>query len=1486
MFKVRIYQEDTVQTVPLAPDSGLSLGEDKKCGYVFPKGSCPGNSIRLSYRNGTWEAFCTGNVLHNGKLVQNAALQNGDMLVLNPEIHLAVQLVERGEKPEAEISLTGLEELLIGRASNCALRLGHSRVSGSHAKLYRSSGQWRICDINSTNGTFVEGKRIQECVLKEGDTIVIGPCDLVLAGGELHVYGKEGTIHVQLPEEEAPERKEYPLFVRSPRLTRELPEEELEIEAAPSIGEKPEINWLSALLPSLGGVGLMLVLTLLMGMSPVSLLFSGPMAVIGVVMTIVNYRGQTKNFSRRDELRTEKYEQYLAQCEKRLSSFAMEQRETAVSANPQPEDCIRLVTRLDANLWVRTPEDTDFLSLRAGLGEEPLRMTVRTPKLGLVLEEDSFTRRPEQLAKKYGRVSGIPVTVDLLRNANTGLVGSRGRMLNTIRCLTVQLAAHHSYEEVKLAVIFPEEEYEQWSWMRWLPHTFDDSRGFRYMACTSYDAARLLKRLNEECGIRRKSSSELFEKKAPAVPHYVLVIAAPEFAEQAGVPELMTGTPGVSSIWLSSSVASLPQEVQQIVELKASSQIYMRTQASDRKSFSPDEMGLKDCERFARSMAPVRLNTGRRKGLPDQITFLEGYHVSRTEELEIGEFWQNTCCEETLSVPIGVRENGENYYFDIHEKKDGPHGLVAGTSGSGKSEMAQSWIASMALQFSPEDVNFILVDFKGTSLLQPFRGLPHLAGSISNLDEDVGRCLLALESEMERRQRLFDQTGVSDIRGYLTKRRKDRGMEKMPFLILVIDEFAEFKAQFPDFTGPLNHIFRGGRSLGVYTMIMTQKPSGVVTEQMSANANFRWCLRVQSEADSRDMLGIRDAAYLTAPGRSYVKSGEGTVELIQPFYSGAAYRPDGEKKEIPPVCTVSLSGGKKPVAGTLGRQPGEYKEKQIDAVVRMIEEYCRRQGVEPARELWTKPLPDKLDLAELLPSGRLWENASDWKEGTKGAEGRFGLIDDPVHQRQLPLSHDFWKNGNLLVYGMPLSGKTTFLQSLLVSMCSVYSPAEAQFYLIEFGGFGLRSLETFPHVGGAAGEDEPETLERIVEWFTEELGRRKKLFRKYGVGTMEAYRDASGELLPSLILMADNLNLAGYQFQELQEKLISITREGEAFGLYMAATVTGSSGPGYQLTQNFKTVLTLQLTDRLDYTQLVGRVTGNMPKAVIGRGLISGPLEFQTAIAGKELTDGQRIAMLRRMAAEMSSAWEGALPVQIVSMPEQIPYGSVKGVPFVLGLSYGETAPALLPVREHTSLLISCKDEEAKKKILALLYRQAAEPPEAAVYLYGWKTGAGRELPEQVKAAADAEELGGILKELAPVLQERQRQKESDENTEFPHIFIFVDELAELLETAELRVISQLEAFIRLGNGIGITVVGADLAAKVEHCYYSGDILLETMHEGPVILTGGQAEDHRIVDTLAFKKVLPEQGLGEDLALLENGSYTRIRPMESGIGVR
>lgn len=303
------------------------------------------------------------------------------------------------------------------------------------------------------------------------------------------------------------------MFTRSPRLTRCLPQEELEIEAAPQIGEQPQINWLSTLLPSLGGVGLMLVVTVLIGMNPVSLLFSGPMAILGVVMTVINYNHQSKAFSKREALRAEKYEQYLARCEERLKAFAAEQREIALSGNPGPEDCFRFAAELSSGLWMRSPGDPDFLSLRVGTGEEPLTMTVKTPKLGVVLEEDAFTRRPEALAKKYQLVSGIPAAAELFRCSSAGLVGGRGQLLNTIRCMVLQLAALHSYEDVKLAVIFPKEEYEEWAWMRWLPHTFNDSRSTRYMACGAFEASQLLKHLNEACRGGRKKQRSLLEKQ-------------------------------------------------------------------------------------------------------------------------------------------------------------------------------------------------------------------------------------------------------------------------------------------------------------------------------------------------------------------------------------------------------------------------------------------------------------------------------------------------------------------------------------------------------------------------------------------------------------------------------------------------------------------------------------------------------------------------------------------------------------------------------------------------------------------------------------------------------------------------------------------------------------------------------------------------------------------------------------------------------------
>lgn len=1514
---VQIQMGDLMEKRELDPAHPLSIGEKCDCGYHLPPGSCGENLITFFFSHGKWRVRCSGQVTCNGQPVGEAEARNGELYLLNRKEHIAVRFLHQEHQPARKVPLGGSSQLLIGRADSCDLQLQNKRVSGSHAKLYFYEGGWYVCDMNSTNGTFLNGQKISSAPLRERDVLVVGPYELVFSAGGLEVSGGEpGSIQLRLPEQEErrqagsrpakgssegrrPARRNpagsrpaegdpagnraagrCPDFSRSPRLIRQRPSGRMEIEGAPSIGSKPEINWLTTLLPVLGTLVISLAMSAFTG--GIGMMLSVPMMLMGVVVTVINYKNQTKRFQNAENTRREKYQAYIRSCEKQLEEAARTQRDALLYANPGPEQCRDMARRVDPRLWERTAGDADFLSLRVGLGAEPLGVEVQTPKVGFVLEEDAFTRMPQQLADRYRLVDSVPVLCDLKNIPSLGVVGSRSLTVRMAQALAVQLATLHGYDEVRLAVIFPPAEWEQWAWMRWLPHTWNEDRTQRYLAGSRYEASQLFAGLEKVFQRRKAERGGLWGQTTSPLPHYVVLVADPSLLNGQPAAEELFAHPeglGISWILLGQGISSLPGGIRQILEARGEeSALYLRERTEEKRSFRMDQLSLADCDTFARSLAPVRLpEKSSAHALPEAVTLLEGYHVQRPDQLDLGEFWGNSCSYQSLSVPIGVRGGGSTYFFDIHEKASGPHGLVAGTNGSGKSEMAQSWIISMALQFPPSDVNFVLVDFKGSSLLKPFLELPHLAGSISNLDKDVRRCLLALDNEIERRQILVHQYDAHDILGYQARRRSHPEMEEMPFLILVIDEFADFKAQFPDFTGALDHIFRGGRSLGIYTVIMTQKPAGVVTEQMNANANFRWCLKVVSEHDSRDMLGISDAAYLTTPGRAYVKKGTARAELVQPFYSGAPYYPEGRGKHTGlSIARVELGGERQMLFSGEENNGLCAQGTQLEAVVQAIAAYCRRCRIPAARKIWAPPLPEKLELAEILPGRKLWEGPGDWAEKSAAPVAWLGLVDDPASQRQFPLSHPFREKGNLLVYGMPLSGKTTFLQTLLASLCSRYTPDQLQVYLMEFGGFGLRTLECFPHTGGAAGDDEPEILRKITGHFLQELERRKQLFRQQGAGSIGALEEAGGQTPASWILAADNLNLAGARFPDLVDDLVKISREGEAFGLYLAATVTGSNSPGYQLAQNFKTVMTLQLTDRTEYGSLVGRVTGDIPKPVLGRGLIRGPLEFQTAIAFSEYRDGQRTAALRQMAGQMAEAWQGELPRKIRSLPVHVPYGSVPGGPLILGLSREDASPVRLPLEETPGLLVSAGDEAAKERLLTLLLRQAAALPEVQILLYSRSfSWPGAEV------LADPQALAAALQQLVPELRARQSARRAGSREGFPPIVLVVDDLDSCMQEAEPTVISQLEVFVRLGAGLNLTVVAADLADGVEHSYFSRNILLETLSQGPLLLTGGSPEDHRAVDVSALERQFGGT-FGEDLlVLVQDGHFLGVKQMEA-----
>lgn len=1408
---------------------------------------------------GGWAFQCARAIPVNGQPASGGQLRVNDVLVLDEQRYIAAMVMPRRE---GKVMVTPFApRITVGRKGDNHIELQDPQISGHHCEIGFQNGRVYVRDLDSTNGTFVNDRRVDAVWLNRDDVIKVGSYRLKI-GKQLMVENadRQAVFHISAKIWDPSELfapKPYPWFSRAARMGSELEPLHVRIESAPSIGDKPT-----------------------MGMPGLAL--SPQMIAMSLGMQALRYGMSRRSYSQQEQRRAEIYANYLAGIEGQLQEHAQRQRAREEKLHPTTQACMDRAFGPATDLWERTPADSDFLTLRLGLGSVPAAATVEVPPQRLSLQADEMDQVPVQLADKYARVDNVPVCCDLIRHGSCGVIGPRSTITALARSFAAQIAALHSYEEVKIVALFPQEESRTWEWMRWLPHCLSEDRTVRYLACGS-GAKTVLKRLESVIQGRLENQNQWnFGQKNRNLPHYVFLVADPGLLNQSpiGTALMMNrGDLGISGIFLGQTRADFPNSVRNILEVGGSPEHMQLNLWADGTSCRVQSrehlVSVEQYDKFARAMAPVRLMgaKARQQGLPSSIGLLDGLHISDVEHLDLGDLWNNTAPERSLSVPIGIQGDGEQFYFNIHQRGHGPHGMVAGGTGSGKSQMAQAWIASMALQFSPRDVNFVLVDFKGKSLLQPLADLPHLAGAISNLDKDVARSFSALESELDRRQQLLSDYECQDIIEYFQKRRFDPAMPEMPYLFLVVDEFAEFKQKFPDFTKPMDHLYRGGRSLGMHVILMTQSPTGIVTDQVRANANFRWCLGVKSESDSREMLGSTDAAAIRIPGRVYVKSND-TYELIQSFYPGMPYCPGEDKGQFAAgrVFSVALNGER--IEGPNVQKQTYSGRTELDVLVDHIAAYCRRNHIPAARPLWQKELPDRLELFSAELRQESWSAERGWGKYDHlcAPVATLGLVDDPGHQSQFALTHDFWKQGHLALYGMPVSGKTTFLQTMQTSLCSRYSPEQVQIYSIDIGGFGLRALETFPHVGAAAGDDEPEVIAKIAALLMEELDRRKKAFRKVGAGSPAAYAEATEQTFAAMILMVDNLNLAGSQFPALSDAVLRLSREGASYGMYLVCTFTGSVGVSYQLSQSIKTVYALQMADKTDYNTLVGRPEKTLPDGVMGRGLtraLPTPLLFQTAIAFAELSDSKRIARLRAAAEEMDRAWSGARPECIRSIPEELPFGSVEGKPFVLGMDTAGGEAVSLPFGEQVSLLISGQADAGQDALRSIL-RQAEGLADSSIWLCTAQPGAYIGLGGSCHILT-TQGLDENVETLARELRNRQGQLRQDSNSTFAPVVVAIDGLMACVEGCRQETVARLEVFIRLGKGLGLFVVAADNAERMGKCRYRGDILTATMRQGPVLLIGGAVSSHQVVDPYELQSQFPQPMGGEDAILLGYG---------------
>jgi DNA segregation ATPase FtsK/SpoIIIE, S-DNA-T family len=770
-------------------------------------------------------------------------------------------------------------------------------------------------------------------------------------------------------------------FNRPPRFYESLPEGEVKIPAPLNVSPPPKFSWFQVLLP-LAGV---FVMVAIYGGVRGDWLLALPMVAMSgfsVAGSIVGRLMQRKNHEREIVEKEAAYAEALKQKRAELEHLRESQQHIRNDVDPDLETLLNRARNRDPKLWERRPKNDDFLSVRSGIGELPSTIAVSAPHPDM---PDPRLAEALAIEAEYAVVPQVPVTTSL-RIGPLGIAGPLPERTGVARALICNLAVHHSPDEMHLLTIYSPHRTAEWQWLKWLPHTYalSDEAGRSYLANDSLSAGDVLKGLLEELH-RRQNQLYAAQRgeRTPAWPWLVLLVEDYALVRDDPAIHLLLSPESrelnATAIFMVDQARQVPMGCSGVAESKPNGQLkYSVAGAAGEAHFCwPEYADANLSEQLARSLAPIRVRTLQSdSAMPSRVRLLDIMNIKDIRGYDIADNWKSRTPDQYLKVPIGERRGNQKMVLDLDHTGHGPHGLVAGTTGSGKSELLQTMVMALGLTHHPHDVGFVMVDFKGGGTFSDLVKLPHTLGMVTDLSGNLTeRALVALEAEMDRRKRLFNAAGVNDIIDYQRLYWQGRIEEPLPRVVVIIDEFAELVTDYPDFMDGLIGIARVGRSLGVHLILATQSPAGVVKQQIWANAKFRICLRVEDRQESMEMLRRPEAANLPrTPGRGYLQVGNNDVfELFQVARVAGRYHVPGDTdplrtEEHIVISEVSPLGRRKMLFDS--KKQAQKKESNqdtdIDVVVPKLVEAARQMNIEKLPSPWPDPLPDHVALPELL----------------------------------------------------------------------------------------------------------------------------------------------------------------------------------------------------------------------------------------------------------------------------------------------------------------------------------------------------------------------------------------------------------------------------------------------------------------------------------------------------------------------------------------
>lgn len=951
-------------------------------------------------------------------------------------------------------------------------------------------------------------------------------------------------------------------------------------------------------------------------------------AVLGALWAFLNIRHERKQSEADEKIRVRRYTEYIEDCDTLIKEKYIYNRNALIRNSPSLMEIFSGAGV--TNVWNRREPDAEAFVYRLGIGCIPFDPCIKVPKEKFSVTEDELIHLPGMLKKKYSVLKDVPICTDISKEPMQGFIGVDPDDLEQLFInISLQIAATTGPELIRMIFLFPNMLISKSAvhLMRWLPHTQGEEEHYVCM-----DRERTDEMI---CGL------EALLRRRGADKYKWIILTD----ESRCIPSALIKDNRVSILVFALKYADLPGACTRVIQNDGSFRGMLEVGGTGlRKEICFDHISFKEASSYVRFLSGIQIKTEvMHRPIPEKVTLPELFDCDFITCGYIMSNWRRNNTLNSLRAPVGMGDDLRTIVLDLHEKGHGPHGLIAGMTGSGKSEMLQTLILSLAVRYSPYEVGFFLIDYKGGGMAGMFDGLPHLMGSISNLSGNmIHRAMISVRSENERRQRIFLKAGVNSVRDYERKYLSGQVKEALPHILIIIDEFAELKREEPDFMKELISVAQVGRSLGVHLILATQKPAGTVDDNIFSNSRFRICLRVQDKQDSNDMLHRPDAAYITDPGRAFLQVG--SDELFEEFQAAYSMEPYREGKTDKPVYLVDGYGRRSLIYGEeKDNEEDDAKETHYSKIMDNLKHCQDLSGLKHLPGLWLPPLGSRIVLPQKEGRGEIYDVV-------------IGRYDEPSKQRQDDFHHSLLHSGNTAVCGSTLSGKSTFLQTFIYSHIISEDPARINIYIVDYGNGMLSCFRNSKAIGAYITEESDKKLINLFCMLNEVMNDRRS--RWEGVSFNQQLEE-TGFTEPALLLVIDNYGSFRDKTEMAYDKdMLELIKFGEAYGIFVmiAGSSVGSNDIPSRLFENCRTGISLRMNDRYQYSECLRQIRiPIIPEDIKGRGLahIEGQiLEFQTAVC-TEGSDNERNRYIKDKIEEINTAYTGQPAMRVPYIPDE-----------------------------------------------------------------------------------------------------------------------------------------------------------------------------------------------------------------------------------------